>query len=374
MNDKEATMSGSIYGKHFQISTWGESHGKALGVVVDGCPAGISLCEEDIQKSLNRRKPGQNRYSTPRSEDDAVEILSGVFEGKTTGTPISLIVFNKQQRSSDYSEIASYYRPGHADYTFDEKYGFRDYRGGGRSSGRETIGRVAAGAIAAKILDQLGIQITAYSKSIGPVMISPERFDLSHRDSNPLAMPDAVAAEEAAAYLDSCRKNGDSSGGMVECRVTGMIPGLGDPVFEKLSANLAKAMFSIGAVKSFELGDGIAASQAKGSTNNDAFSLDTSGNIVKSTNHSGGTLGGISDGSDLLFRVGFKPTPSISASQQTVNKDRKEISVSIKGRHDPIIVPRAVVVVESMAALTLTDALFSNMYTRMDHILDFYRR
>ena len=374
MNDKEATMSGSIYGKHFQISTWGESHGKALGVVVDGCPAGISLCEEDIQKSLNRRKPGQNRYSTPRSEDDAVEILSGVFEGKTTGTPISLIVFNKQQRSADYSEIASYYRPGHADYTFDEKYGFRDYRGGGRSSGRETIGRVAAGAIATKILDQLGIQITAYSKSIGPVVISPERFDLSQRDSNPLAMPDAVAAEEAAAYLDSCRKNGDSSGGMVECRVTGMIPGLGDPVFEKLSANLAKAMFSIGAVKSFELGDGIAASQAKGSTNNDAFSLDTSGNIVKSTNHSGGTLGGISDGSDLLFRVGFKPTPSISASQQTVNKDRKEISVNIKGRHDPIIVPRAVVVVESMAALTLTDALFSNMYTRMDHILDFYRR
>lgn len=255
MNDKEATMSGSIYGKHFQISTWGESHGKALGVVVDGCPAGISLCEEDIQKSLNRRKPGQNRYSTPRSEDDAVEILSGVFEGKTTGTPISLIVFNKQQRSADYSEIASYYRPGHADYTFDEKYGFRDYRGGGRSSGRETIGRVAAGAIATKILEQLGIQITAYSKSIGPVVISPERFDLSQRDSNPLAMPDAVAAEEAAAYLDSCRKNGDSSGGMVECRVTGMIPGLGDPVFEKLSANLAKAMFSIGAVKSFELGD-----------------------------------------------------------------------------------------------------------------------
>ena len=374
MNDKEATMSGSIYGKHFQISTWGESHGKALGVVVDGCPAGISLCEEDIQKSLNRRKPGQNRYSTPRSEDDAVEILSGVFEGKTTGTPISLIVFNKQQRSADYSEIASYYRPGHADYTFDEKYGFRDYRGGGRSSGRETIGRVTAGAIAAKILDQLGIQITAYSKSIGPVMISPERFDLSQRDLNPLAMPDAVAAEEAAAYLDSCRKNGDSSGGMVECRVTGMIPGLGDPVFEKLSANLAKAMFSIGAVKSFELGDGIAASQAKGSTNNDAFSLDTSGNIVKATNHSGGTLGGISDGSDLLFRVGFKPTPSISASQQTVNKDRKEISVSIKGRHDPIIVPRAVVVVESMAALTLTDALFSNMYARIDHILDFYCR
>ena len=244
-------MSGSIYGKHFQISTWGESHGKALGVVVDGCPAGVPLAEEDIQKFLNRRKPGQNRYSTPRKEDDAVEILSGVFEGKTTGTPISLVVFNKQQRSSDYSEIASYYRPGHADYTFDEKYGFRDYRGGGRSSGRETIGRVAAGAIAARILETLGMQITAYSKSIGPVDISPERFDLTQRDLNALNMPDAQAAEEAAAYLDQCKQNGDSCGGVVECIVTGMIPGLGDPVFDKLSANLAKAMFSIGAASSF---------------------------------------------------------------------------------------------------------------------------
>ncbi len=367
-------MSGSIYGKHFQISTWGESHGKALGVVVDGCPAGVPLAEEDIQKFLNRRKPGQNRYSTPRKEDDAVEILSGVFEGKTTGTPISLVVFNKQQRSSDYSEIASYYRPGHADYTFDEKYGFRDYRGGGRSSGRETIGRVAAGAIAARILETLGMQITAYSKSIGPVDISPERFDLTQRDLNALNMPDAQAAEEAAAYLDQCKQNGDSCGGVVECIVTGMIPGLGDPVFDKLSANLAKAMFSIGAVKSFELGDGIAASRATGSKNNDAFTLASDGSVQKATNHSGGTLGGISDGSDLLFRVGFKPTPSISATQQTVNKNYEEISVNIKGRHDPIIVPRAVVVVESMAALTLVDALFSNMYAKMDAIAAFYNK
>lgn len=365
-------MSGSIYGKHFQISTWGESHGKALGVVVDGCPAGLALCEEDIQKFLNRRKPGQNRYSTPRSEDDVVEILSGVFEGKTTGTPISLIVFNKQQRSADYSEIASYYRPGHADFTFDKKYGFRDYRGGGRSSGRETIGRVAAGAIAAKILEQLGIQITAYSKAIGPVEITPEHFDLTQRDCNPLAMPDPVAADAAAAYLDNCKKNGDSSGGIVECRVTGMIAGLGDPVFEKLTANLAKAMFSIGAVKSFEMGDGIAASHSTGSANNDAFTLNDRHAVVKFSNHSGGTLGGISDGSDLLFRVGFKPTPSISATQQTVNRSHEEISVSIRGRHDPVIVPRAVVVVESMAALTLVDALFSNMYAKLDSVLDFY--
>ena len=203
-------MSGSIYGKHFQISTWGESHGKALGVIIDGCPAGLPLCEEDIQVFLNRRKPGQNRYSTPRKEDDSVEILSGVFEGKTTGTPISLVVFNKQHRSSDYSEIASYYRPGHADYTFDQKYGFRDYRGGGRSSGRETIGRVAAGAIASKILDTIGIQICAYTKSIGPIEISPQRMDMSQRDLNPLYMPDAAAAQQASEYLDSCKKKGEN--------------------------------------------------------------------------------------------------------------------------------------------------------------------
>ena len=367
-------MSGSIYGKYFQISTWGESHGKALGVVVDGCPAGLPLCESDIQQYLNRRKPGQNRYATPRSEDDAVEILSGVFDGRTTGTPISLIVFNKQQRSADYSEIASYYRPGHADYTFDQKYGFRDYRGGGRSSGRETIGRVAGGAIAAKILDTLGIQITAYSRSIGSVEISPERFDLSQRDQNPLNMPDADAAIRAAAYLDTCKKNQDSSGGVVECRISGIPVGLGDPVFEKLSANLAKAMCSIGAVKSFELGDGLEASRSTGSANNDAFFINENGKIAKATNHSGGTLGGISDGSDLLFRVGFKPTPSISALQHTVNQNLEEIDIQIHGRHDPIIVPRAVVVVESMVALTLVDALFANMYSRMDSVISFYQK
>lgn len=361
-------MSGSIFGKQFQISTWGESHGKALGVVVDGCPAGLSLCEEDIQSYLNRRKPGQNRYSTPRKEGDQVEILSGVFDGKTTGTPISLIVRNENQRSGDYSEIASYYRPGHADYTFDLKYGFRDYRGGGRSSGRETIGRVAAGAIACKLLKELGFTFTCYTRSIGPIEISDARFDLSAMAENPLNMPDAQAAAQAAEYLDQCRREGDSSGGVVECVVSGMIPGLGDPVFEKLSANLAKAMFSIGAVKSFELGDGISASRAKGSANNDAFRTGAGGSIQKNTNHAGGTLGGISDGSDLVFRVGFKPTPSISIPQNTVNKNHEEISVSIRGRHDPVIVPRAVVVVEAMAALTLTDSLFAGMTSRMDTI------
>lgn len=366
-------MSGSIFGNYFRISTWGESHGRALGVVVDGCPAGLPLTEEDIQKFLDRRKPGQNRFSTPRKEDDRVEILSGVFEGRTTGCPISMAVYNQSQRSADYREIASYYRPGHADFTFDQKYGFRDYRGGGRSSGRETIGRVAAGAVAEKILERLGIRLTAYTRSIGPVEISMSRFDRSFITENPLFMPDAQAAEEAAHYLDECRQRLDSAGGVVECLVEHMIPGLGEPVFDKLSANLAKAMFSIGAVKSFEIGDGFAASRARGSENNDAF-LIKENVIVKQTNHAGGILGGISDGSDLLLRVGFKPTPSIASPQKTVTRDRKPIDIQVKGRHDPVIVPRAVVVVEAMAAITLTDALFANMASRMDGIERFYGR
>ncbi len=367
-------MSGSVYGRYFQISTWGESHGKALGVVVDGCPAGVPLTEQDIQIFLNRRKPGTNKYSTPRKEDDAVEILSGVFNGKTTGTPISLVVFNKQQRSADYSEIASYYRPGHADFTFDEKYGFRDYRGGGRSSGRETIGRVAAGAIAMKVLETLGIQITGYVQAIGPVSISEDRFDLSCRDQNPLNMPDEQAALKASAYLDECRENGDSSGGVVKCIVSGVPAGIGDPVFEKISANLAKAMFSIGAVKSFELGDGLLAAKALGSQNNDPFTCGEDGKIYKTTNHSGGTLGGITDGSDLILTVGFKPTPSIFSTQQTVNQSGEVIDINVKGRHDPIIVPRAVVVVESMAAITILDGMFANMHATLSGLQEFYKR
>ena len=367
-------MAGSTLGTIWKITTWGESHGKAIGVVVDGVPAGLDLCEDDIQIFLDRRKPGQNLYSTPRKEEDKAEILSGVFDGKTTGAPISIIVYNKSQRSSDYNEIAGYYRPGHADYTFDIKYGFRDYRGGGRSSGRETISRVAAGAIASKILKQLGIQITAYTRSIGPVEIDTAKIDLTEIARNPLCMPDASAAVRAASYLDACKQKGDSSGGIIECVVDHMIPGLGDPVFEKLSANLAKAMFSIGAVKSFELGDGLAVATSTGSRNNDAFCITDKGSISKATNHSGGTLGGISDGSDLVMRIGIKPTPSISSPQQSVTKGKKETTIEIKGRHDPVIVPRAVVVVESMAALTIVDALFTNMSCTMDGILKYYER
>ena len=367
-------MAGSTIGTNFKITTWGESHGTGIGVVIDGCPAGLSLCEEDIQTYLNRRKPGQSAFSTPRKEDDAVHILSGVFEGRTTGTPISLIVVNENQHSKDYSEIASYYRPGHADFTFDAKYGFRDYRGGGRSSGRETIGRVAAGAVAAKILKELGIEILTYSKSIGPVTIDEARFDAAEITKNPLYMPDADAAAKAASYLEECKAMQNSAGGIIECVITGVPAGIGDPVFEKIDANLAKAIFSIGAVKGFEIGDGFAAAAATGLTNNDAFVTDENGSVTKETNHAGGILGGMSDGSPIVFRAAIKPTPSVASTQKTVNKNGEEIEINIKGRHDPIIVPRAVVVVESMAAITILDAMLSNMSARMDGIKDFYQK
>lgn len=364
-------MAGSTFGNIFKITTWGESHGKGIGVVIDGCPAGLTLCEDDIQIYLNRRKPGQGKYSTPRSEDDTVQILSGVFEGKTTGTPISLAIFNEDQRSRDYSEIASYYRPGHADYTFDAKFGFRDYRGGGRSSGRETAGRVAAGAVASKLLSELGIEITAYTKSIGPVEI--ESVDKNEIENNAVRMPDTNAAKNAQAYLDKCLKNHDSSGGVVACEVTGIPAGLGNPVFEKLDANLAKAMFSIGAVKSFEIGAGKKAASSVGSQNNDSLYFED-GQIHFKTNNAGGILGGMSNGDTIYMEAGFKPTPSIFTEQETCNKDDENISIHIKGRHDPIIVSRAVVVVECMAALVILDALLDNMTARVDKIKEFYNK
>ncbi len=367
-------MSGSIFGTIFKISTWGESHGKGVGVVVDGCPAGLTLSEQDIQIFLNRRKPGQSRFSTPRSEDDTVEILSGVFEGKTTGTPISMVVYNKTQRSSDYSKIASYYRPGHADYTFDEKYGFRDYRGGGRSSGRETIARVAAGAIASKILRELGVTVSAYSYAIGDVEIDYNNFDKDEIFNNMLYMPDAKAAERAETLLDEKRTEGDSVGGIVECVVSGLKAGIGEPVFEKLDANLAKAIVSIGAVKAIEIGDGFKAAKALGSENNDAFRMTEDGMVMKQTNHAGGILGGISDGSDVLVKAHFKPTPSIFQEQQTVNRSGENVEIQIKGRHDPIIVPRAVVVVESMVALTVLDMMFVSMTSNLEHVKRFFEK
>lgn len=375
-------MNGSFFGNYFKITTFGESHGAALGVIVDGCPAGIPLTAEYIQTFLDRRKPGQNAYATPRKENDRVEILSGVFDEKTTGTPISLLIRNESQRSGDYSEIASYYRPGHADFTFDAKYGFRDYRGGGRSSGRETAARVAAGAVACAMLNELGIKACAYAKSINEYVCFntkeylAERYSVeeiaSLRDKSPLNMPDADASAKAEAYLQKLREEHNSAGGTIECVLTGLPAGLGDPVFEKFDARLAHAMLSIGAVKGFELGSGFDAALLTGTEQNDPFYTDAAGNIKKRTNRAGGVLGGMTDGSDVLFRVAVKPTPSVYAPQETVKQDGSSYTCQITGRHDPIIVSRAVVVVECMAALTAADALLSNLGSKMEHLKSVY--
>ena len=373
VQERITAMAGSSFGNIFRLTTWGESHGEALGVVVDGCPAGLTLDTSDIQAYLDRRKPGQTKISTPRKEADAVEILSGIFEGMTTGTPISMLVHNTSQHSADYSEIATYYRPGHADYTFDSKYGFRDYRGGGRSSGRETIGRVAAGAVAAKLLREFGIELIAYTKSIGPVVIDMNKFDRQAISETPTCMPDASASVQAESYLADCMRSYDSAGGVIECIIRGVPAGLGDPVFEKLDANLSKAIMSIGAVKAVEIGDGVDAASHHGSDNNDSFCMEN-GKVTKNTNHAGGILGGISDGSDIILRAHIKPTPSIFSPQRTVNKQGENIEISIKGRHDPVIVPRAVVVVESMAAITIADALLMNAGSRLDNLKKIYDR
>ena len=342
-------MSGSVYGTIFKISTWGESHGAGVCVVVDGCPAGLPLNEEDIQKYLDRRKPGQSKFTTARSEGDKAEILSGVFEGKTTGTPISIVIRNTDQR-------------------------FRDYRGGGRSSGRETIGRVAAGAVAAKLLESLGITVQAYTSAVGPVKIDHSKMDLEEISNNRLYMPDKKAAAEAESYLEDMIQRKDSCGGVIECVVNGLPAGVGEPVFDKLDAALGKAIMSIGAVKGFEIGDGFEAAASLGSQDNDCFIIGKDGRPCKVTNHSGGTLGGMSDGSTLVMRAAFKPTPSISQIQKTVDRYGKEREIEIKGRHDPVIVPRAVVVVEAMAALTVADLLLMSMTSRLDKIKKFFKK
>lgn len=382
-------MAGSQFGKIFHISTFGESHGKALGVVVDGCPAGLSLSEEDIQEMLERRRPGKNLKMTQRREGDKVEILSGIFEGKTTGTPIAMVVWNEDQRSKDYGEIAHAFRPGHADYGFFAKYGFRDYRGGGRSSGRETIARVAAGAIAKKMLLELGVSVRAKVIELAGISLTEDRQKAE------------LLAEQK---ILSLREQGDSAGGVVECLVEGLPAGIGEPVFDKLDASLAKAVMSIGAVKSVEIGDGIEVSKSLGSENNDAFFLKEEkdyeskekerdaagkdscphsllegttsfeGKLKKGSNHSGGILGGMSDGSTIRIRAGFKPTPSISKPQQTVNEAGEEINIAIKGRHDPTVVERANVVVEAMTALTVLDAMLENLSARLDYVKRAYRR
>ena len=364
-------MSGSSIGKLFSLTTFGESHGKAIGAVIDGCPAGLSLCEDDIQKDLDRRKPGASKYSTKRIEADKCEIISGVFEGKSTGAPIAILIYNKNQTEKDYSDIKEFYRPAHADYTYDMKYSHRDYRGGGRSSGRESAARVAGGAIARKILSEAGIFVTAYTKSIGEFSVPDENINISKRFNNPLVMPDDETYIKASEYLDELMKSGDSSGGICQCVVKGLPAGLGEPVFSKLDAEIAKAIMSIGAVKGIEFGSGFDSANSTGSVNNDLFTS-SDGTISKKSNNSGGVLGGISDGSDLVFNIAIKPTPSIGIEQQSVDKHCNIVSKTITGRHDPVIVPRAVVVVEAMACLVLCDLLLQNMSAKLENIKKIY--
>lgn len=367
-------MAGSTYGSMFRVTTWGESHGQGIGAIIDGCPAGLALNEEAIQVFLDRRRPGQTKYTTQRNEADAVQILSGVFEGRTTGTPISLAVMNTNQISRDYSEIAGYYRPGHADYTYDAKYGFRDYRGGGRSSGRETIGRVAAGAIASSILKDLGINVCAYTKSIGNVSIDYAKCNKDNILTSPFYMPDMEASAAAEILMQEKMKELNSVGGVIECIISGVPAGVGEPVFDKLDANLGKAILSIGAVKAIEFGSGFQAAEKTGMENNDPFLYTDNGKVTKLSNHAGGILGGISDGSEIVFRAAVKPTASIASTQRTINKTGENININIKGRHDPVIVPRAVVVVEAMAAITLVDMLFMSMTSKMDSIVKFFQK
>ncbi len=363
-------MRNNSFGDNFTITTWGESHGKALGVVIDGVPAGLNLTEDDIQSFLDRRRPGKSKYSTPRNEGDKAIILSGTFDDTTTGCPVSVMIENENQKSRDYSNIANVYRPGHADFTYEEKFGTRDYRGGGRSSGRETASRVIGGAVASKILNELGIEINCYTKSIGKYAITDSKDIHLDEMDNPLNMPNDMVAVQAMDYIDECMKNNDSVGGVVECVIRNTPVGVGEPAFNKLDANLAKAMLSIGAVKGFEMGDGFGVARARGSDNNDEMSYDRG--VLFHSNHSGGVLGGISTGQDIVFRVAIKPTPSIGRTQHTIDTYNDEIDINITGRHDPVIVPRAVVVVESMAAITLLDLLMDNMTSRMDYLKKIY--
>ncbi|MGB7572181.1 MAG: chorismate synthase [Methanothrix sp.] len=352
-------MSGNRFGRIFSITTWGESHGPAVGVVVDGCPSGLAIAAEDIQKELDRRRPGQSRASTPRQEKDLVEILSGIFEGRTTGTPISLVVWNKDADSSAYDPLRDRPRPGHADYTYQMKYGIRDHRGGGRASARETVGRVAAGAVARKLLEEWGIHIVAYVTELGGIrtVLPPAELMIlrSQAESNAVRCPDPAAAERMLQRLEAVRKEGDSLGGMVEIVAEGVPAGLGEPVFDKLDGDLAKALMSIGAVKSVEIGAGRECAGLKGSEMNDQL-LYRDEEVGFESNRAGGILGGISTGEPIVCRIAVKPTPSIAKLQRTVDLAREEAAeIEIKGRHDPAIPPRIVPVAEAMVALVLAD-------------------
>ena len=355
-------MSGSSYGTLFKISTWGESHGKGIGVVIDGCPAGLSLKEGDIQKELDRRKTGQSKVTTMRKETDRVCILSGIFKGKTTGTPIALWVENRDADSSKYEEFKHLFRPGHADFTYLMKYGFRDYRGGGRSSARETVGRVAAGAIAKKLLARKRIQIIGYTKQIGPYIA--QKMDFTQIEKNIVRCPDNKMAQKMVDHILRARKNGDSVGGVVELVAKGVPAGLGEPVFDRLDADLAKAMMSIPAVKGVEFGIGFEAAKMYGSECNDSYTIKGK-KITTKTNNAGGIHGGISNGSDIILRMVVKPTSSILKSQDTVTTSKKKSKIRVEGRHDPCVSPRAVPIAEAMMALTLIDHLMRSQFSKL---------
>ncbi len=359
-------MAGNSFGQAFKITTFGESHGKAIGVIIDGCPAGIELDEAFIQQELDRRKPGQSKIVTQRKESDMAQVLSGVFEGKTTGTPLSMVIYNADARSKDYSHIADKYRPSHADFTYQEKYGVRDYRGGGRSSARETAARVAAGAVAKLFLQHQGVDIKAYVSQVGALSLEKpyHELDLEQTESNIVRCPDQAMAEQMITHIQQVRKAGDTIGGIVNAVVTGCPVGLGEPAFDKLHADLAKAMLSINACKGFEYGSGFAGVAMRGSEHNDVFRKEAD-QIITTTNHSGGIQGGISNGMDIYFRVAFKPVATIVPEQDSVNEAGEAVKVVGKGRHDPCVVPRAVPIVEAMTALVLADHLLRQRMTQL---------
>jgi chorismate synthase len=349
---------GNTFGQLFRVTTFGESHGGGVGVVIDGCPPNIELSEAEIQRELDRRRPGQSKITTQRKEEDRCEILSGVFEGKTLGTPIAILVRNKDARPEDYSELAEKFRPSHADFTYEAKYGIRNWQGGGRASARETIGRVAAGAVAKKILSGLyaEFEMVAYVAQIHEVAAKINRSSVKAKDieKNIVRCPDATAAKKMVSLIEQVRGQGDSVGGVIECLVRGIPPGIGEPVFDKLEADLAKAMLSIPATKGFEIGSGFAATRMRGSRHNDPFEM-RAGKIRAATNNSGGVQGGISNGEEIYFRVAFKPTATIGHEQKTVTSSRQQTRLAARGRHDPCVLPRAVPIVEAMAALVLSD-------------------
>lgn len=357
---------GNTYGRKFRITTFGESHGKAIGVTIDGCPAGLEIEEAFIQSELDRRKPGQSKITTQRKEGDKAEILSGVFEGKTTGTPIAIVIHNEDQKSKDYSHIAEKFRPSHADYTYEQKYGNRDYRGGGRSSARETAARVAAGAIAKVFLKQVGVDVQAYVSQVGKLKLqeSYKNLDISMAEQNIVRCPDEKIANEMIELIDQTRKNQDTIGGIVSCIIKGTPVGLGEPVFDKLHAELGKAMLSINAVKGFEYGSGFEGVKMLGSEHNDLFD-NKDGSVSTKTNYSGGIQGGISNGQDIYFNVAFKPVATIMKDQQSIDKEGNQTTVSGKGRHDPCVVPRAVPIVEAMAAMVIADFYLLNKSSKI---------